>query len=78
LYSFVAKLSIPESITNPGETIDVNIKGTFNVLEACSNVEVKSFVLASSAIYGEPRILHISEEQLFDLLSPQGAGKIVG
>lgn len=34
--NLASKISVPESITNPGDTIDVNIKGTFNVLEACS------------------------------------------
>jgi UDP-glucose 4-epimerase len=74
-----AKSSVPESITNPGDTIDVNIKGTFNVLEACSDVGAKNFVFASSsAVYGEPRVLQISEDQQLDPLSPYGASKIAG
>ncbi|MDQ6668428.1 MAG: hypothetical protein M3Y53_09410 [Thermoproteota archaeon] len=36
-----------ESIANPGDTIDVNIKGTFNVLELCKGV--KNLVLAFSS-----------------------------
>jgi UDP-glucose 4-epimerase len=43
-----SKISVLESIANPGDTIDVNIKGTFNVLEACSQVDLKNFVFASS------------------------------
>jgi UDP-glucose 4-epimerase len=51
-----AKISVPRSITNPGDIIVVNIKGTFNVLEACSKVDVKNFIFASSsAVYGEPK-----------------------
>jgi nucleoside-diphosphate-sugar epimerase len=74
-----AKISVPESITNPGDTIDVNIKGTFNVLEACSKVDVKNFVFASSsAVYGEAKAFPISEEQQLDPLSPYGASKIAG
>ena len=74
-----AKAGVQESITNPGDTIDVNIKGTFNVLEACSDVEVENFVFASSsAVYGEPKVLPISEEQRLDPLSHYGAGKIAG
>ncbi|PWU81585.1 MAG: hypothetical protein DLM72_06255 [Candidatus Nitrosopolaris wilkensis] len=53
-----SKISVPESITNPGDTIDVNIKGTFNVLEACSKTEVKNLIFASSsAVYGESKTL---------------------
>jgi UDP-glucose 4-epimerase len=74
-----AKISVPESITNPGDTIDVNIKGTFNVLEACSKVGVTNLVFASSsAVYGEPKTLPISEKEQLDPLSPYGASKIAG
>ncbi|MDP9287695.1 MAG: GDP-mannose 4,6-dehydratase, partial [Thermoproteota archaeon] len=69
-----SKISVPESITNPGDTIDVNIKGTFNVLEACSKANVKNLVFASSsAVYGEPKTLPISEKEQLDPLSPYGA-----
>ncbi|PWU81772.1 MAG: hypothetical protein DLM72_05285 [Candidatus Nitrosopolaris wilkensis] len=74
-----AKISVPESITNPGDTIDVNIKGTVNVLEACSKADVKNLVFASSsAVYGESKILPISEKEQLDPLSPYGASKIAG
>ncbi|MDP9290063.1 MAG: NAD-dependent epimerase/dehydratase family protein [Thermoproteota archaeon] len=74
-----SKISVPESITNPGDTIDVNIKGTFNVLEACSKTEVKNLVFASSsAVYGESKTLPISEKEQLDPLSPYGASKIAG
>jgi UDP-glucose 4-epimerase len=74
-----SKISVPESITNPGDTIDVNIKGTFNVLEACSKADVKNFVFASSsALYGDSKILPISEKEQLDPLSPYGASKIAG
>src|SRR6266849_4684864 len=74
-----SKISVQESITNPGDTIDVNIKGTFNVLEACSKADVKNLVFASSsAVYGEPKTLPISEKEQLDPLSPYGASKIAG
>lgn len=74
-----AKISVSDSITNPYDTLDVNIKGTLNVLEACSNSEVKNFVFASSAAaYGEPKKLPISEDHILDPLSPYGASKVAG
>jgi UDP-glucose 4-epimerase len=74
-----SKISVPESITNPGDTIDVNIKGTFNVLEAYSKTDTKNLLFASSsAVYGESKILPISEKEQLDPLSPYGASKIAG
>ena len=40
---------IPYCIANPQETIQVNVEGTLNVLEACKPIEVKSLVYASTA-----------------------------
>jgi UDP-glucose 4-epimerase len=78
-FHLASKISVPESIRNPGETIDVNIKGTFNVLEACSAADTKNLLFASSsAVYGEPKALPISEEHSLDPMSPYGASKIAG
>jgi nucleoside-diphosphate-sugar epimerase len=74
-----AKISVEDSIKNPDETIDTNIKGTLNVLEACSRNNIKNFVFASSAaVYGKPKFLPISEHHvaLDEVLSPYGASKI--
>ncbi len=74
-----ARISVSDSITNPYDTLDVNIGGTLNVLEACSNNKVKNFVFASSAAaYGEPKKLPISEDHVLDPLSPYGASKAAG
>jgi UDP-glucose 4-epimerase len=63
-----SKISVQESITNPGDTIDVNIKGTFNVLEACSKVNVKNLVFASSsAVYKD--IAYIRKRTIRSIIS---------
>lgn len=49
-----AKTSVPESIRNPEETEEVNVKGTLNLLNACRECGAKKAVLASSAaVYGD-------------------------
>jgi UDP-glucose 4-epimerase len=74
-----ANISIYDSVLNPYDTLDTNVKGTLNVLEACSNNQVKNFVFASSgAVYGEPKKFPISEDHPLDPLSPYGLSKVIG
>jgi UDP-glucose 4-epimerase len=74
-----AKTSVLDSATNPYCTVEVNIKGTLNILEACYRYRVKNFIFASSAaVYGEPHKLPISEEDPLRPLSTYGASKVAG
>jgi UDP-glucose 4-epimerase len=60
----LAARNIIVSMRNPREDLEVNILGTFNVLEAALRAGVEKFVYAStSSIYGNPRYLPISEEE---------------
>ena len=73
-----AKISVPDSIKNPDETMDINVNGTLNVLEACHNSKVNNFVFASSAaVYGDVRELPISESHALNPLSPYGTSKML-
>jgi len=73
-----AKISVADSINNPDETMDINVKGTLNVLEACSNNKVKNLVFASSAaVYGDVKDLPISENHVLRPLSPYGKSKMI-
>jgi UDP-glucose 4-epimerase len=73
-----AKISVAESIKNPDETMDINVKGTLNVLEACHTSKVNNFVFASSAaVYGDVRELPISENETLRPLSPYGTSKML-
>ena len=76
-FHLASKISVPESVRNPKDTFDVNIRGTYNVLEACSAGNIKNIVFASSsAVYGEPAATPIPEEHPLDPLSPYGESKI--
>ena len=74
-----AKVSVADSIANPDDTLDTNVKGTMSVLEACARNNVENFVFASSAaVYGEPRQLPLQEDQVLQPLSPYGRSKVAG
>jgi UDP-glucose 4-epimerase len=73
-----AKTNVPESIKNPAETIAINVKGTENILDACSRNQVRNFIFASSAaVYGDVTELPISEEHSLLPLSPYGKSKML-
>lgn len=71
-----ALISVPESIEKPEETNKVNIEGSFNVLKASKESNIKKVVSASSAaVYGETEVLPNSEDLPLQPLSPYAVSK---
>lgn len=63
----------------PRTAFDVNIQGTFNVLEACVNNNIERLVYSSSAsVYGDAVEVPMSEEHPFNNRNFYGATKIAG
>ena len=63
----------------PRTAFDVNIQGTFNVLEACVNNGVSRLVYSSSAsVYGDAIQVPMTEEHPFNNRNFYGATKIAG
>lgn len=55
VFHLAAQSSGEASFEDPRRDIDVNYKGTFNVLELCNSVHCSRFVYTSSmSVYGEP------------------------
>jgi UDP-glucose 4-epimerase len=63
----------------PRTAFDVNIAGTFNVLEACVNNNIKKLIWSSSAsVYGDAVELPMTENHPFNNKNFYGASKIAG
>jgi UDP-glucose 4-epimerase len=63
----------------PRTAFDVNIAGTFNVLEACVKHKIKKLVWSSSAsVYGDAVELPMTENHPFNNKNFYGATKIAG
>lgn len=63
----------------PRTAFDVNIAGTFNILEACVNNGVKKLIWSSSAsVYGDAVELPMTENHPFNNKNFYGATKIAG
>lgn len=74
-----AQISVPRSIEDPKETLEINAKGTLNVLKAAQENKVKKVVFASSsAVYGDTENLPIRESEPVKPLSPYAVSKLLG
>ena len=63
----------------PRSAFEVNIKGTFNVLEACLKNQVKRIVYSSSAsVYGDALEEPMTEDHPFNNTNFYGATKVAG
>lgn len=75
----LAALWLLQCYEYPRSAFDVNIRGTFNVLEACSNNKIERLVYSSSAsVYGDAVQLPMTEEHPFNNRTFYGATKIAG
>lgn len=72
-----AIVSVPYSVEHPQETHDVNIQGTFNVLQAARRRGVKRVVFAcSAAVYGDDPEMPKHESMRPAPMSPYGIEKL--
>ncbi len=72
-----AKIGVAESIKNQDETMNVNVKGTENVLRSCVENKIKKIIFASSAaVYGKNNDM-ITEKSQTIPLSPYGESKLL-
>jgi len=71
--------SVPRSLKDPKTTHDVNVTGTFNMLQASREALIKRFILASSSsVYGQSEVLPQHEGLPLTPISPYGASKAIG
>ena len=75
--SHQASLMIMDSNKFPLKSIETNILGTFNIIQACIDYNVKKLTYGSSAsVFGNPRYIPVDEEHPFDNHTLYGATKI--
>ena len=73
-----AKIRAADSMKNPEDTMDVNVNGTINILDACHNNQVNDLVFASSAaVYGNVKELPIRETFALEPISSYGISKML-
>jgi len=77
VYHLAALIAIPYSYHSPDSYVDVNIKGTLNVLQAAKLLNTKRVIITStSEVYGTAQYVPIDEKHPFQGQSPYSATKI--
>jgi UDP-glucose 4-epimerase len=77
VFHLAALIAIPYSYVAPESFVDVNIRGTLNVLEAARRAKVRRFVHTStSEVYGTPATTPIRETHPLNAQSPYAATKV--
>jgi len=93
VYHLAAQIHVDRSIKDPHQTIDINVIGTLNVLEAVRKYNKKMVFASSSEVYGtsnpnacdfefiskdEIKQLGMPETHFLDSQSPYAASKVAG
>ena len=71
-----AAINVQESIDNPQRYYDVNVNGTFNILEAARNRNVKVVLIGTCMVYDLTASKAISEEHFLNPKSPYAGSKL--
>lgn len=79
IYNLAALVSVPESVENPYECVNINVNGVLNILEAARKNNVKKVIhFSSAAVYGDnpssPKTISMRPEPK----SPYGITKLDG
>jgi len=78
VFHLAAQIHVDRSIHYPSETIDINVKGTQNILEAVRKFDKKMVFASTSEVYGTAQADKISEDHPLDAQSPYAASKVAG
>jgi dTDP-glucose 4,6-dehydratase len=71
-----AAINVQESIEKPQKYYDMNVNGTFNILEAARNRNVKVVLIGTCMVYDLTASKAISEEHLLNPKSPYAGSKL--
>ena len=79
LFHLAAMARIQPAIQDPWKTHNINVNGTFNILEVCRVLDVKKIVYSSSSsCYGLKNEAPYTEDMPVDCLNPYSVSKHIG
>ncbi|MCC5815428.1 MAG: GDP-mannose 4,6-dehydratase [Leptospira sp.] len=80
VYHLAAQPFVPKAILDPWGTLDINVKGTLNILEALRKVgkHVRMVYVSSADVYGkqDPKNMPLREDTIPNPVNPYSASKL--
>jgi len=76
VYHLAAQINVDYGNEHPEETVDINIQGTLNLLEACRKHGKRMIFASTSEVYGSSQTEKITEEHPLDCQSIYAASKV--
>lgn len=75
---FAAFAYVGESVEKPDLYYHNNVIGSFNLIKACTDLNIKKFVFSSTcSIYGNPEDIPISEDHISNPINPYANTKLI-
>jgi len=75
---FAAFIEVGESLADPRRYYENNVLGSLSLLDAMLEADVRKIVFSSTAaVYGNPALIPITEEQTPAPISPYGRSKLM-
>ena len=75
---FAASLIVPESVIKPLLYYSNNAKNTIDLIALCIEFGVNKFIFSSTAaVYGEPKVLPVREDNILSPINPYGSSKMM-
>ena len=78
VYHLAAQINVDYGNENPDETVEINVQGTLNILEACRKYGKRMIFASSSEVYGTSQSEFISEKHELGSQSIYAATKVAG
>lgn len=76
IFHLAAQIDVRRSVRDPIYDLDVNVKGTINLIENAPDLERFVFASSGGAVYGEPNYLPVDEGHDTNPISPYGISKL--
>ena len=75
---FASYINVGESYINPKKYYENNVTNTLNLLDCMVDLKISKFIFSSTAaVYGEPSLIPIDEEQPLKPVNPYGNTKAI-